>query len=330
MRNIFSYFKGINKIKNQQDLSEVLEKVTAVVDDKMVQIQEESKQKELDPVIIKDENGDFIDCCRIVKSDSPQNYFEIASAVLNGLSDVEKNVRFKFNKFMTIFYTALMFAYTVFNISHINDLANYTIMNIFIALFCVFFIAITVVNIAIYKNTHRDLSPTSRQIKILKNYKSVAVALRRIMLLWSLGITIYSMIITWEHGPAYQALNILMLSITSCILLYIIYRGIRKIQRRSATSEDGKTKIFFSTVRDVFKNSKTADIISFDNNKSAENASPLSITSNKPSQDIKTKNTTAKRMVKKHNSEIKRAYKQQYKNDLKKLKEKYLENIDKI
>ncbi len=328
MRNIFSYIKGIKNIKDQQDLSEVLEKVTQVVDDKLMEMHEEQKEKELDPVIIKDEDGNFVDCCNIVKPDAPTDYFALASVVLKGLTEVEKDVRYRLKKISVIFYTVLMTLYIMFTLSHLNDIGNKTVVLCFFILFGLLFIVMTVINVIIYKNTKKHGSETVRQIKVVKNYKSAAVILRRGMLLWSLGITIYSMMITWEEGPAYQFLNIIMLILTTCILMYVIYREVRKISRRYQPKEDGKIKVVFNTMKNAVNNSKTADVLTSGELK-------LEAPKERKSEFItkleeRRNRAKSKKQVKRNSIEIKKSYKENYKNELKKLKEKYLDDIDKL
>ncbi len=328
MRNIFGYIKGLRNIQDQQDLSEMLEKVTQVVDDKLMEKHEERKEKELDPVIIKDEDDNFVDCCHIVKPDAPMDYFAAASFVLKGITEVEKDVRYRLKKISVIFYTALMFLYIMFTLSHLNDIGNKTVVLCFFILFGILFAVMTFINVVIYKNTKRYGSETDRHIKIMKNYKSAAVILRRGMLLWSLGITIYSMIITWEQGPAYQFLNIIMLVLTSCILLYIIYREIKKVSKRYQPKEDGKIKVVFKTMKNAVNNSKTADVIT---------SGELNLESSKLHKsefvaklEERKNRAKAKKRIKLHTIETKKSYKEQYKRELKQLKEKYLDDIDNL
>ncbi|MFI3163313.1 MAG: hypothetical protein R3Y65_02590 [Bacillota bacterium] len=328
MRNIFGYIKGINNIKDQQDLSEVLEKVTQVVDDKLMEVHKEQQENALEPVIIKDEDGNFIDCCNIVKSDAPMDYFALASVVLKGITEVEKDVRGRLKKISLIFYTVLMSLYIMFTLSHLNDIGNKTVVLIFFILFGLLFVVMTFINVIIYKNTKQHGSETARQIKVMKNYRSVAVILRRGMLLWSLGITIYSMIITWEQGPAYQFLNIIMLIVTSCILMYVLYREVRKVSRRSQPKEAGKIKVVFNTMKNAVNKSKTADILT---------SGELKIEAPKENKsefiaklEERKNRAKSKKQVKRNSYEIKKSYKENYKNELKKLKEKYLDDIDNL
>lgn len=328
MRNIFGYIKGINNIKDQQDLSEVLEKVTQVVDDKLMEVHKEQQENALEPVIIKDEDGNFIDCCNIVKSDAPMDYFALASVVLKGITEVEKDVRGRLKKISLIFYTVLMSLYIMFTLSHLNDIGNKTVVLIFFILFGLLFVVMTFINVIIYKNTKQHGSETARQIKVMKNYRSVAVILRRGMLLWSLGITIYSMIITWEQGPAYQFLNIIMLIVTSCILIYVIYREVRKVSRRSQPKEAGRIKVVFNTMKNAVNKSKTADILTSGELKieaPKENKSEFIAKLEERKNQAK-----FKKQVKRNSYEIKKSYKENYKNELKKLKEKYLDDIDNL
>lgn len=328
MRNIFGYIKGINNIKDQQDLSEVLEKVTQVVDDKLMEVHKEQQENALEPVIIKDEDGNFIDCCNIVKSDAPMDYFALASVVLKGITEVEKDVRGRLKKISLIFYTVLMSLYIMFTLSHLNDIGNKTVVLIFFILFGLLFVVMTFINVIIYKNTKQHGSETARQIKVMKNYRSVAVILRRGMLLWSLGITIYSMIITWEQGPAYQFLNIIMLIVTSCILIYVIYREVRKVSQRSQPKEAGRIKVVFNTMKNAVNKSKTADILTSGELKieaPKENKSEFIAKLEERKNQAK-----SKKQVKRNSYEIKKSYKENYKNELKKLKEKYLDDIDNL
>ncbi|MFI3128985.1 MAG: hypothetical protein R3Y18_02860 [Bacillota bacterium] len=328
MRNIFGYIKGINNIKDQQDLSEVLEKVTQVVDDKLMEVHKEQQENALEPVIIKDEDGNFIDCCNIVKSDAPMDYFALASVVLKGITEVEKDVRGRLKKISLIFYTVLMSLYIMFTLSHLNDIGNKTVVLIFFILFGLLFVVMTFINVIIYKNTKQHGSETARQIKVMKNYRSVAVILRRGMLLWSLGITIYSMIITWEQGPAYQFLNIIMLIVTSCILMYVIYREVRKVSQRSQPKEAGRIKVVFNTMKNAVNKSKTADILTSGELKieaPKENKSEFIAKLEERKNQAK-----SKKQVKRNSYEIKKSYKENYKNELKKLKEKYLDDIDNL
>lgn len=222
-----------------------------------------------------------------------------------------------------------MLVYTIFNLSHITDLNNRTVMYAFFGMFALLFAVITVINILIYKNTKLNTTQTNRQLKMMKNYKSAAVILRRAMLLWSLGITVFSMLITWEEGPAYQVLNIFMLLITSCMLIYIIYREIRKVRMRAVAKEDGKFKIFFKTVSAVVKNTKTADIIVSGNSQidAPKNQNSSEFKSNREKKKAVARE---KKLIRYNNAEIKKAYKDNYKNELKKLKQQYLDNIDKL
>ncbi|MFI3165432.1 MAG: hypothetical protein R3Y45_04045 [Bacillota bacterium] len=305
-----------------------MEKVTQVVDDKLMEVHKEQQENALEPVIIKDEDGNFIDCCNIVKSDAPMDYFALASVVLKGITEVEKDVRGRLKKISLIFYTVLMSLYIMFTLSHLNDIGNKTVVLIFFILFGLLFVVMTFINVIIYKNTKQHGSETARQIKVMKNYRSVAVILRRGMLLWSLGITIYSMIITWEQGPAYQFLNIIMLIVTSCILIYVIYREVRKVSRRSQPKEAGRIKVVFNTMKNAVNKSKTADILTSGELKieaPKENKSEFIAKLEERKNQAK-----FKKQVKRNSYEIKKSYKENYKNELKKLKEKYLDDIDNL
>lgn len=325
MKRLRRFWKRIKNGDDTKNLSEALEKLTVALDEKVVELTEESKKKELDDVIVKDEDDNFVDRCTVIRPGTPEAYFVIASDVLKTVVTVQESFTKKLKQAGMIFFTVLMVFYTIFNVLHISAFGNTFLMWLFLGMFITLFLVTTVVNIFIYTNTRSKHTPTDRQIKIVKNYRSVSIITRRMMYLWTLVLTIYSMIVTWKDGFAYQFLNIFMLVICSCVIVYFIYREARKVKRRAVAKKQNTVKAVFASLKQSVSQTRTATMLKnkqFYTGDEAEEEIPEVSNFRTVMQERK---RTAK--VKK---EIQRGYKENYKNERKRLRQQYLDSVDKI
>ena len=319
MGKIVNYFKKITSIKDEAELSQVISKVSDIVDKKIIDLEAQEIENDLGSVIIKDEKGEFVDCCKINRKNDNFAYFALASKVVKDIGKKEEQLRNTLLKLSLFIYSIFMLIYTVFTLVYINtnlgDIHK-ELTYVFAGIFILSFIVILVINVIIYFNSSNKYS---KQIKIMKTFKGASKILRRLIFLWSLFLSIYALIATWDYGVSYQILNVAVLSISALIFILLIIREFKKIFKRFKSKNNSKARIVLNSIKSSLSNSLTFRKIKNENNTNLPKKESQPVVLKLKKSDIKKINKRRKKLLKK-----------QYRVSINIAKDQYLTSLEEI